>query len=320
MKDLFDRLVAEKEAGILRLIEIQTQEGLEIDFKQKEDASNGNFSRGDSKTFAQALSAFANSAGGLLIFGVDARKNADGLDCAQAVAPISQIATMLGEANTLLGQYIQPRLDGVQTAAINSDQNPGSGYLLVYVPRSERRPHRSEVKGQKSYFKRIGDSFFEMEHYDIEDAFSRRSLAVLEGFTEKNSSFPSPQGLGREFLFAIGLKNISEVTARLPFIAIRKLINCRHSAYGTDYNGVIARGHGDENLYHGNQDFIIFPGQSCAMLRLAILGQQTGTDWMVEVRPDFLADVSFEMRYGCENGRTKSINLSFPASAITRAP
>jgi hypothetical protein len=72
-----------------------------------------------------------------------------------------------------------PRHDGIRLAAVRSEQQSGAGYLLVYVERSERRPHRCEATGEGRYFKRAGDNTFPMEHYDIEDAFRRASLPDL---------------------------------------------------------------------------------------------------------------------------------------------
>jgi putative SOS response-associated peptidase YedK len=68
--DLFEQLQREGEPGIDRLILERTQETVELDFKLKETSSHGGFSDGDKRTLGRAFSAFANSSGGLLIWGV----------------------------------------------------------------------------------------------------------------------------------------------------------------------------------------------------------------------------------------------------------
>ena len=168
----------EGEAGLNALIDTRQQENVELDFKAKADASHGSPNDSDQENACEALSGFANSAGGLLIWGID-RHEHDGIDCAQSPAPIARIEQFRSAINGLIGQLVMPRLDGVRTAIIFSTANPGSGYLLLDVERSERRPHRAEAKGKKAYVKRIGDSFFEMEHYDIEDAFKRNRIPDL---------------------------------------------------------------------------------------------------------------------------------------------
>ena len=179
MRELFDKLLAEGEDGIDRLVAERTQESVTLDFKEARGAGTGTLANEDRKTFGKALSAFSNSAGGLLVFGVEARKGDDNVDCAQEAKPINNIARFKSEATTASGQLLQPRHDGIVVEAIPSTRQPGAGYLLVHIERSERRPHRSEAAGQKQYFKRAGDSSFEMEHYDIEDAFNRVVLPDL---------------------------------------------------------------------------------------------------------------------------------------------
>ena len=128
MRDLYNRLIAEGEAGLDKLIAERTQEFLELDFKRKENASNGEFSTNDRRMLAEALSGFANSAGGLLVIGVDARQGADGVDCAQATKPVTDIRRFLADANTEIGRLVQPRLAGVAVAAIPSERQSGAGY------------------------------------------------------------------------------------------------------------------------------------------------------------------------------------------------
>jgi predicted HTH transcriptional regulator len=90
VRELFEQLQVEGEAGIDRLVSERTQETVELDFKMKRDAQHGAFHDDDKRNLGKALSAFANSAGGLLVWGIDARRR-DGVDCAQALAPIAEI-------------------------------------------------------------------------------------------------------------------------------------------------------------------------------------------------------------------------------------
>jgi predicted HTH transcriptional regulator len=179
MPNLFDALIRDGEAGLVALVDERRQEDVQLDFKSKADPSRGSANDEDKRTLAEALSGFANSAGGLLIWGIDARKGADQVDCAQSLKPIAEIERFHSAIKGLVGQLIMPRLDGVRTAIIPSSASAGAGYVLLDVERSERRPHRSEAKGKKAYIKRIGDSFFEMEHYDLEDSFKRTQVPDL---------------------------------------------------------------------------------------------------------------------------------------------
>lgn len=52
-------------------------------------------SRDDKENFAKALSGFANSDGGVVVWGVNARKNQDGVDCAASLEPIAGVASLV---------------------------------------------------------------------------------------------------------------------------------------------------------------------------------------------------------------------------------
>jgi hypothetical protein len=57
------------------------EEDLHLDFILVNDPC---LNKHDRRMFAKAVSGFANSDGGLIVGGIDARNNADGADCAQA--------------------------------------------------------------------------------------------------------------------------------------------------------------------------------------------------------------------------------------------
>ena len=126
MADLFDVLIADGEVGIERLVAERTQESVSLDFKLKSDPENGRFSETDKKVLAKALSAFANSAGGVLVWGIDGRKEkGDTVDCARDAVPITDIEAFKSEANTLLGHLLQPKHDGIKVEAILSAKAHG---------------------------------------------------------------------------------------------------------------------------------------------------------------------------------------------------
>ncbi|MGU3467574.1 helix-turn-helix domain-containing protein [Methylobacterium sp. C33D] len=308
MRDLYDRLMEEGEVGIDRLIAEKTQESLQLDFKRKEVDRNGEFSTNDRQVLAKALSGFANSAGGLLVIGVDARPGPDRIDCAQASRPIADIRRFLADAQTEIGQLVQPRLDGVSLGAIECSSAPGSGYLLVHVERSERRPHRSEAKGQKGYFKRHGSSFFEMEHYDIEDAFSRSSSATLDVKMLTHRIWQSEKEC--EFGLRIYLLNTSNFIAKFPYIVFEKVDGAVLPA--ADQPRRLQSG-----LRHqaamGGVDDVIHPGTEryMAMLKVVLKKNEQGK-WMFTASRDGRS-LSLELLYGCEDGRAmKYVSSSSP--------
>jgi hypothetical protein len=179
MRDLYDQLVARGEAAIMRLVREKQQENVALEFKTKANPATGEPTREDRQNLAIALSAFSNSMGGLIVWGISANKDADGVDCATDLQPIASIERFKADVTRLVSQALMPRHEGILVEAIPAQEPDGAGYLVIYVERSERRPHRAEL-GVGRYFKRIGDSSVGMEHYDIEDGFKRLVVPWLE--------------------------------------------------------------------------------------------------------------------------------------------
>ena len=124
--NLFERLVADGEALLQQMKAVRTPETVDLEFKRKARPENGDFERGDKQALGQTLSAFANSAGGVLIFGVKAAK-VDGVDCVQDLEPIANIASFASTARQLVGSYLLPRHEGVRVQEIARVGQPGFG-------------------------------------------------------------------------------------------------------------------------------------------------------------------------------------------------
>ena len=316
MLEWFDRLLADGEAGMDRLVEERTQETVQPDFKTKSNAAHGAFNDDDRRTFGKALSAFSNSAGGLLIWGVDCRKNTDGIDCAQERAPISEIERFQSQANDLVGQLLQPKHDGVRVAAIQASQKPDTGYLLVAIERSERRPHRSEAKGHNQYFKRAGSSSFAMEHYDIEDAFRRISqpeLKVEYGLSPGTPVFMGPQIASQGVIVKIGLRNIGRVSAKFPYVSTPD----RWTVATTTLRNLNVQTHAFSEGFTTFElaEGAIHPGMARYLAAISLHFQTTQRGPQPLVKGTDIP-LTMEVEFGCLDARRSSVTLALDPERI----
>jgi hypothetical protein len=157
---------------IERYLQEGAQEHLQLEFK----AFNNSFlAREDRKIFAQCISGFANSSGGIIVWGVDARQQ-DGVDCARERKEIEQLELFVSKLNEYTGQAVSPVVDGIRHKAIET--KGGCGFAATIVPESDGGPHMAKL-GEDRYYKRSGTSFFKMEHFDLEDMFGRRPRPKL---------------------------------------------------------------------------------------------------------------------------------------------
>lgn len=215
--------------------------------------------RDDRRNFACAVSGFANAAGGIIIWGVDARKNDAGIDCAVALRPIERVAALVGRLNEFTGQAAEPIVGGVLNRVV-SESDAGAGIAATLVPESDAAPHMAKL-GESRYYKRSGDSFYQMEHFDIADMFGRRRKPRLE------ITVRVPPGNIQQII--VGLKNSGRASARAPYLSVSMPPPYSRSRYGVSGNGhegltfLAAQSPGSRQwAFGGNADIVIHPGVS----------------------------------------------------------
>lgn len=129
--------------------------------------------RDDVRNLARTVSAFANSQGGILVFGVD--------DSSRDLALISDLGRFHSLVQDALGFVIDPYVPGVDCLPVYSDDN--KGVLLIYVPESFDGPHQISVTDspdQFRYMRRTEGRLRPMTHRDVAVAFSKRRLPLLQ--------------------------------------------------------------------------------------------------------------------------------------------
>lgn len=273
------------------------EESLWLDFKvPKNSALN---STDDKRTLARALSGFANSSGGLIIWGIDARKNDDGVDCAVDLKPIDNIKLFVSRPNALTGDGVDPTVAKVAHRSIGSER--GNGYVLSLIPESEIGPHMAKL-GEDRYYKRSGDSFYKMEHYDVADMFGKRNKPKLR-ITYK---VMQP---GRSVSVVIGLRNEGRATACAPFLALTCNSPLSRDRYGLDGNGneglprQSSMDAGFSWAYGGSMDLAIHPKMSKDITKLS-LG--------ITERPPPTEDLVVQYAVACEDQPLEEGRLVVP--------
>ncbi|MDF0603796.1 ATP-binding protein [Psychromarinibacter sp. C21-152] len=136
--DHFDRLVAEGEAYLEELCLRGQEESLTLEFKTSEDVKSRKLSRIDRRNIGKELSAFSNSIGGVLIWGVGTEKGPEGLDRAKYLAPIANIRKIYADVIEYSKDYLSPRNEDVEVEICESRNDSAFGYFFVRVGRSER--------------------------------------------------------------------------------------------------------------------------------------------------------------------------------------
>jgi len=249
-KELFESISVEK---IKDFVSSGQEEHLSLEFKSIRDPS---LKRSDDKrNLAVALSGFSNSSGGIIIWGVEARKNDNGVDCAVALHPIEGVPLLLSRLNELTGEATSPILNEVQHRPIITEDD--KGFVITLVPESDSGPHMAKL-GENRYYKRSCDSFYKMEHFDLEDMFGRRKRPKLDLFIKT-------QGSGNETWIILGISNTGRGSAFAPYLAFRIPEPFKSNFWGVDGNNneglprLLGRRENQWIRYGGGAQIVIHP-------------------------------------------------------------
>ena len=163
------------------------------------------------------MSGFANSGGGVLLWGI---KEGPPL----RFSPIEQIQSFLKHLVELSPHATEPSVLGIQGDWIPSKDNPESGYAALLIPESSLPPHRVilKIQGvQHHYYFRTGSDFLIASHTQLEDMFGRRPKPNLVAQV-RGSNFPyhtSPQSsLDAGWVVAFNVVNRGRGTAKQVYM------------------------------------------------------------------------------------------------------
>ncbi len=172
------------EADLLRLVEDEVREDVEIDYKVKLES--------DCQEFARDVSSFANTKGGYLVYGMDEENELptrlvalEGFDSGKTI----------GRLNSWAQEHIRPR----PTLRFKPVSLGGGGEaLVVEVPRSWIGPH--EVRQEHRFYHRTQHGKAPMDVDQLRQAFSqdRDFLQAVEAFHSRRIKHwqTRTQGLG----------------------------------------------------------------------------------------------------------------------------
>jgi hypothetical protein len=192
--------------------------------------------KSDRNNLAIALSGFANSDGGVIVWGVDARSESpDEPDVAKQLCPIGKLKLFCSELQHNTPHLVAPGIVGVVHLPIPQTETPDSGFVVTFVPKSEANTHMAMGKNQRRFYYRSGDSFLPMEAFMVADRFGRRARPQLE--LECRLEPGSSSGRELEIRVVIGIKNIGQGIALYPAVAIQETPSLHLNSYGLDGNG-----------------------------------------------------------------------------------
>lgn len=305
-----------------RMVVEGTQESLHLDFKTLKN-NQAPMTREDQQTLAEAISGFGNSDGGVIVWGIDARKGApDSVDCARSLQPISNLRLLLSNLHEYSAKQVSPAVDGVEHFIIADPAISDQGFAITLVPRVDGEPVMARASNQHRFYYRAGDSFLVMEHFMLADRFGRRpqpKLRLTHRWERKSG-----------YTYAVlAIENIGRGIARDPALQFEERASEQIVAHPLDDRFAH---HGDGRafglpertrttqrpgtgwrMFAGGPGHSIYPGTSLEVIRVlgwAMPQQIEGVDWR---------DQSFRYSLYCDGFSLVEAMYTFTAEEICRA-
>jgi hypothetical protein len=117
----------------------------------------------------------------VVVWGVEARKDADDVDRAFELKPISSLKRFLSELNDYVKYSTEPVVNGIQSRIVfeNDDENSNRGFAVTFFPKSESE-HMALGNTKHDFYRRHGDSFVYLSTADVRNLFFRSRSPDLE--------------------------------------------------------------------------------------------------------------------------------------------
>lgn len=283
---------------IKRFVEDGHEERLHLEFKQAAHPSKEPKAiEADKKNISKCISGFANSDGGIVIWGISTSSGKkDEPDTAKALKPISELKKFINLLNRLEGQAVTPTPKGVRHEAIESKKD--EGFVKTFVPSSDNAPHMA-MFANKHYHKRSGDSFYQAEHYDIRDMFNRRNSAELKVELMDTPymhrvELRKPNTVVYRWEKIVCISNHGKHFAKAPLLKLKVREPYHFWEFGIDGNrnvGLFGKsspgGTKYAKTYNGGQDIVVHPHLTYEIDKIVVLASETDIASLPELEVEF---------------------------------
>lgn len=179
------------------------EEGLSLDYKRANALLNSDAKKVE---VTKDVSAMANSAGGVLIYGVAEPEDRAKRHLPDRLDPLLR-SNVSKEWLDQIIQTIQPRIEGVIIHPVTIDEQVGTVCYAVEIPQS----HTAHQARDHVYYKRHNFNVLPMNDYEVRDVMNRKSNPKMRAsiFVNKRAGRFKPEGY-----ILVNVENIGRVLAR----------------------------------------------------------------------------------------------------------
>jgi hypothetical protein len=156
------------ETDIDKYISTQSEESINLEFKRGDALK---FDEKVKKEIAKDISAFANSDGGIIVYGIEEKDYK-----ANNLVFVDGNIISKEWLEQVINSRIHRKIDGLTIDPIRYNNKIEQTIYIVKIPRSLNAPHAAD----KRFYKRYNFESVEMEEYEIRNLYTRQDKTILE--------------------------------------------------------------------------------------------------------------------------------------------
>lgn len=185
------------------LIQNQVEENLRLDYKGADSLAK---TEPKKKEISKDVSAFANSDGGTIIYGIKEFDDQARRHLPESISPVDRINITKEWLEQVINSNIQPKIQGIIITPITLNSSENHVSYVVEIPKS----NTAHQANDKRYYKRYNFESVAMDDYEIRDILNRQTNPEIQLVLD-STSVTFNQDI---FTFAITLMNSSIRMAR----------------------------------------------------------------------------------------------------------
>jgi len=281
-KDIFT------EKDILDLIENEIEESIYLDFKAGDALGR---SDGKRKEISKDVSAFANSDGGIIIYGLNEKNHK-----AHSLSFIDGNEFTKEWLEQIISSSIQRKISDLNIIPVRFENNIEKTVYIVKIPKSFETPHMCK---ENRFYRRYNFESVQMEEYEIRELYNRKSIAKLqvEPFDYVKSVENEKTTLNFAFhVFNEGQIPESSYKLNVYFNNFNKYINLTWEAEKTNYDYTFYANH--RVKVSAQNRLTIYPNERSTVMRFKM---EIETIYL----EDALKNLNMEMLLFYSNGESK---------------
>lgn len=167
MKGFFDKEEYTEE-DINSLIQNKAEESLNLEFKS---SGSLGFEPNKKKELTKDISSFANSAGGIIIYGINENNHV-----AESLSFIDGNVFTKEWIEQVINSNIHRKIEGLLIIPGRFENNVSKTVYVIKIPESNQAPH---MAGNNKYYKRYNFESVPMEEYEVRNLYNRLQKTEL---------------------------------------------------------------------------------------------------------------------------------------------